>query len=184
MKLSTKQSCFTFYVLLGCATLLFFPLLLTTGCTPAEVQAVKTDVSAGLAALEANKSLAEQFVRDVKGNMDLADPRFDGIMERYERARDDYNSYLSQMETSARTGQKVLNVQTMADTLASSTTNFISAAARGLDPNVSNRNLQVSGAIVVPPMLSRSVLKLQRDVRKAIADRLATDLHWKAWDQL
>src|ERR1700693_5339964 len=96
---------FKFLLLSMPAMALSLSLCLLTGCSEAEVQAVTSGVTGALTALEGNKALAEQFVRDVKTHMPSADPQYESIMETYGQARDDYNKYLSQIEAAARTGQ-------------------------------------------------------------------------------
>jgi hypothetical protein len=104
-------------------------------------------------------------------------------MDTYEQAREDYNNYLSQIETAARTGQRPLLSNEAVDSIKDSTTEFISAAAKGIDPNVS-RTIQFRRAIVLPPTLVTGLKKLPPGVRGVIADRVAADLHWKPWPQL
>ena len=162
----------------------FSPLLsFSTGCTPAEEAAATSDVSTALAALEGNKTLSEQFVRDVQGAMAPTDPQYQSIMRAYEEAREDYNSYLSQIETAARMGQRPPLNNGAVDGVKDSATEFISAAAKGLDPTTS-RTIQFRKAIILPPTLVTGLRRLPRGVREAIADRVAADLHWKSWSAI
>jgi hypothetical protein len=159
--------------------LLSFP----TGCTPAEEAAVTSDVSTALAALEGNKALSEQFVRDVQDTMAPTDPQYKSIMGAYEEAREDYNSYLSQIEMAARMGRRPPLNSGAVDGVKDSATEFISAAAKGLDPTA-NRKIQFRKAIILPPTLVTGLRRLPRGVRAAIADRVAADLHWKSWSTI
>lgn len=163
------------------AIALSLSLCLLNSCTPAEVQTVTSDVGTALADLEANKTLAEQSVREVKSTMAMADPQYQNIMGAYEQAREDYNGYLSQVEMAAKMGHALpASTETTAG-VKRSAMDFIQGTSEGLDWDV--RGLKLNRAIVLPPKLG-SLRKLPRSVRTAIADRIATDLHWKSWSQL
>jgi hypothetical protein len=158
-------------------------LLLLVGCSQAQVQAVASAVTDGLAALEANKAISEQFVREIKQKMPAVDPRYETIMKSYEQARDGYNTYLAEIETTARTGQRFSLTNEAVDGVADSTTEFISNAAKGLDP-IGTKALQFRRAVILPLKLVTSVRTLPSGTRGAIADRVGADLHWKSWSQL
>jgi hypothetical protein len=163
------------------AIALSLSVCLMNSCSPAEVQTVTSDIGTALADLEANKTLAEESVREVKRTMPMADPHYQSIMEAYEQAREDYNGYLSQVEMAAKMGQALPVGAETTDGVNRSATAFIQGTSAGLDWDV--RGLKLNRAIVLPSKLSR-LPKLPRSVRTAISDRIATDLHWKSWSQL
>jgi hypothetical protein len=165
------------------APLLVLSLVLLSGCSPAEVQAVTSDITTALNDLEKNKSLSEQFVRESKKNVVTGDSQYEDIIESYERAREKYNNYLSQIEETARTGQPASLESERFEAVKASAREFIATAARGIDPNYRVRAIDLNTAIMLSPKLV-SVRKLPLPVRTAIADRIAADLHWKSWSEL
>src|SRR3984957_21057681 len=102
-----------------------------TSCSSADIEAVTTAVSA----LEQNKQLAEQFVKDVKGAYDPGDPQSRSVMALYEQARDTYNDYISQVEGAASNGRTLTISQESTENVRQTAVDFISAATRSLDPS-------------------------------------------------
>jgi hypothetical protein len=170
------------YTLLN--TSLAFSMLLLGSCSPAEIADVQAAEQAALNALSANKSLAEQFVKDVKRNVDKDDPQYESIQATYERARDEYNQYLSRLQATIKSGRSDHTSADSIEHLNHANTEFVSSAARGLDPSANNnRRLDYEKAIVIPS-LPPSARKLSRDARGLLADKIITDARWQPWSQL
>ena len=77
--------------------LLMLPTI--TGCTPTEESETISGLQTALSDLTQNRSLTEQFVRDVKASVDPGDPAYVQAMESYQDARDSYNRYLDNVES-------------------------------------------------------------------------------------
>ena len=157
-------------------------LLALAGCSATEV-ALTNAAEQALTALSANKSLAEQFVKDVKQNVDPGDPEYQKIMGSYEVARDEYNDYISRVESAVKTGESDLPSAESLDGVNQKSVEFISAAAKGIDPAFANRGIKLEKAIVFPS-LGSSTKSLSRDARTLMADKVVRDLRWKPWSQL
>jgi hypothetical protein len=151
-----------------------------SSCSAADIQAVSDAVTA----LEKNKALAEQFVKDVKAEYDPADPQYRSLMGRYEETRDTYNDYISQIEVAARTGRAPTLPQEAENDIRQSAVSFISAATRSLDPHFDSRSMSLDRAITIPPNLPSSVTKLSGSTRKLLSDRFVNGTRWKSWSQL
>jgi hypothetical protein len=175
MKLSSSRVRFT--ALTSAITIVIAGSL---GCSQADIQAVSNAITT----LENNKALAEQFVKDVKKTVDPQDPQYRAIMGQYEDARDAYNDYISHLDQAAQQGPVRTVPPQSADKVKGAATEFISAAARGLDPTNRNRGLDLDKAITIPPNLEPSVRKLSSQARKIISDEFRDSIRWKAWSQL
>jgi hypothetical protein len=176
MKLSKSTSPFCFVAVAG----ILLTIAMFSSCSTADIQAVSNAVSA----LETNKALAEQFVRDVKGAYDPADPQYRSIMSQYEQSRDTYNEYISQVEAAARTGRRLTVPEESDDMVKKSAVRFISSATRSLDPKYSDRGLSLDRAITIPNNLMLSLTKLPTSARRLLSDGLRRELRWNSWSQL
>jgi hypothetical protein len=76
MKLSEPGSMPQVVGILG----ILFSVAMFNSCSPADIQAGFQAVQDGVTALENNKSLAEQFVRDVKSSYEPGDPQYRTVM--------------------------------------------------------------------------------------------------------
>ena len=122
-------------------------------------------------------------MKDVKQNVDPGDPQYQRIMGAYEVARDEYNDYISQVQATVKGGKSDLPQAQSLERLNQKSLEFISTAAKGIDPGVANRALKFEKAFVFPS-LGVSTKSLSRDARNLLADRVVADLRWKAWSQL
>jgi len=172
------------------AVLFTTAFFLLGACSPAEKQIALTlaqdavgAANAKLSQLTQNKNLSEQFVHDVKNHLDTTDPQYERIMGHYEIARDLYNEYISQLQSSVKSGRSNSSAADSMDHLNSATAAFIGAAAKGLDPTITSRNVQFDRAIVLPTV-DNSVKKLSLDARKLLADHVIAGMRWKPWSQI
>lgn len=176
-----KLSLSHFRRLAAISTICFVTFVLGA-CSPAEMQ-ISDQVADALTALNKNKAVSEQFVKDVKSHVDATDPQYEPIMGRYEDARDLYNEYISEIQSSIKSAGSDFPSSESIELINRAGTAFIAAAARGIDPSVSSRRLDFDRAIVCPS-LGKSTAKLSRDARTLLADRVIAGMRWKPWSQL
>jgi hypothetical protein len=155
-------------------------LSLLIGCSPAETAAFDS----ALEALVSNKSLAEQFVRDIKADKEPTDPVYGQLMDRYEDSKDSYNHFLDSAENGARTNGRSPSLGEALESARSSSTEFLVQATRSLRPDVNTRGIAFEKAIRVPEDLSQSLHKLPGKYRNRIIDQLDKQVRWRSWHQL
>jgi hypothetical protein len=113
--------------------------LMTCGCTPAEEQEALTQMQTALSNLEQNRSLTEQFVRDIKATIDPSDPGYLQAIQSYQEAREAYDHYLDGVETNG----KALTSRSLRiygpDEVRNATADFLADATSVLKPNVDTR---------------------------------------------
>ena len=148
-----------------------------------ETEAIEA-LQAGLNTLVQNKSLAEQFVRDVKSSADPTDPAYEQVMETYEDARDSYNNFLDGLEFAAKTNQSQTNLTEAAETAQTATADFLEGATRTLRPNADTRGIAFRRAIILPDALARNLKKLPKKSRQDIVNRFDREVRWRSWRQL
>lgn len=164
------------------ATTAIVPLI--TGCPASDESAAVTVLQSALSDLTQNRSLVEQFVRDVKASVPPTDPNYQQALDSYEDARDAYNHYLDTVENpsgepSSRSVQSVKAITAARNTTAE----FLADATTALKPSVSTRRLQFQRAVVIPNDLQQSLGKLPKSAREALINQLDDQVRWRSWGQ-
>jgi outer membrane murein-binding lipoprotein Lpp len=160
------------------------PTVLLNGCTPTEETETVTALQTALTDLTQNRSLTEQFVRDVKSSADPSDPAYVQAMESYQDARDAYNRYLDAIESGRKVdgerslrGASPLGVQNAA-------ADFLADATRALRPSINTRRVAFQRAVVVPENLQGTLSKLPKKARSRVVDQFDEQVRWRSWSQL
>lgn len=161
--------------LVGCS------LLTTVGCTAAEESADVAALETALNSLMQNRSLTEQFVRDVKVSVDPSDPEYLRTMETYQDARDAYNRFLDSAESAPPSGS--VKSETPLD-VRNATADFLAEATSALRPSVNTRRVPFQRAVVIPENLQKQFAKLPKHARESIIGDLDKQVRWKPWSQL
>jgi len=158
--------------------------LMTCGCTPAEEQEALTQMQTALSNLEQNRSLTEQFVRDIKATVDPSDPGYLQAIQSYEDAREAYDHYLDAVETNG----KALTSRSLRiygpNEVRNATADFLADATAVLKPSVNTRRIPFQRAIVVPDDLQANLHKIPKKVRDKMIDGFDTQVRWRTWGQL
>ena len=169
--------CKSFFSIASCGLL----LIINTGCNPtAAVDALQ----AGLNTLVQNKSLAEQFVRDIKTSVDPSDPAYAQNMENYEQARDAYNHFLDGVELAAKTNQPHPNLTASTEDAQNSAADFLEGATRALRPTTDTRRIPFRRAVTIPETLPKDLNELPKKTRESLIARFDREVRWRPWRQL
>jgi len=159
-------------------------LFVLIGCTPAEEEEAITDAQTALTDLSADRSLTEQFVRDLKANCDSESPACAQAMSSYEDARDTYNRYLDDVENgNVPQGERSLHHSSPRD-VENAATDFLSDATRALKPSVNTRQVAFQRAVIIPNNLQYSLSKLPKKARRNIVEQFDDQVRWRSWEQL
>jgi hypothetical protein len=168
-------------------TILLFALAssaLLSGCTPSEETDTESILQTALTNFTQNRSLTEQYVRDVKARLDPSDPAYVQAMESYQDARDTYNRFLDVVEN----GQKRPSSRSLrtASPLAveNSAADFIADATRAIKPGEIRHRGEFQRAVIVPEQLQSTFSKLPKQIRSRLIDRFDDQIRWRSWSQL
>jgi hypothetical protein len=155
-----------------------------TGCTPEEEQKTVAALQSGLSSLVQNRTLAEQFVRDVKASVGPNEPGYQQAMESYNEARDSYNHFLDVAESAAKEGHISSRQAQLAVDAQDSTADFFQDATRALKPALSTRGVDFRRAVIIPEDLQRSLGKLPKRDRQSLVDQVDKQVRWRSWDEV
>ena len=154
------------------------------GCTPQEKVDTVAALQSALSTLVANRTLAEQFVRDVKSSVSPNDPTYQQAMESYEEARDSYNRFLDSVEYGAVKGQSPRNEMQLGMDAQDSTAGFLQDATRALKPSMNTRSINFRRAVEIPDGLASDLHRLPRRARGALVQRFDDQVRWRSWGQM
>jgi hypothetical protein len=160
-------------------------MMTVTGCTDKEKTETLSTLQTGLSDLTQNKSLVEQFVRDVKANVDPASPAYQQALDSYDTARDSYNHFLDLAE-SGENSQKSRSLRLTDSSLdaRNAAADFLLDATVALKPSVATRRIPFMRAVVIPEDLQKSLHSVSKRSRDAIVDRFDKQIRWHSWGQL
>ena len=153
------------------------------GCTPQEQADAQVFLQQTLSNLVQNRALTEQFVRDVKTNVDPSNPGYLETMQSYQEARETYNRYLDEAES----GDKVPHTRQLRGRTAvdvqNRTADFIADATAVLKPGLNTRKIPFQRAVIVPDNLAASIRKLPKHARERLIDDLDPQVRWRSWSE-
>lgn len=155
-----------------------------TGCTATEEAEVLSDLQTAYTTLDQNRSLAEQFVRDVKSDLDPSDPAYQQVMQSYEQAKEAYNSYLDGVEGGDPNGSRSLRSHSSPRELKDTAADFLADATSALKPSVNTRRIPFQRAITIPDNLSRALKALPKKTRATVIDQFDDQVRWRSWSQM
>jgi len=181
--MSIQQACMTSYIIPAIAALIF---LGPTGCPSSQEDAqVISLLQTGLSDLQEDRGLVEQFVRDVKTNIDPSDPAYQQAEESYDNARDAYNRFLDSIESEgARSKSRSLRSSDAALNARDAAAEFVADATAALKPSISTRRIQFRRAVVIPDNFERTLQLLPGRDREVLVDRFDRQVRWSSWGQL
>ncbi len=168
----------------GVLASLLFGVTMLLGCTPAEEAETVSTLQTALTDLTQNRSLTEQFVRDVKADRDPGDPAYVQAMESYQDARDVYNRFLDSVESGpSRATDRSLRHTSPRD-VQNATADFLADATRALKPTLNTRRVSFQRAVVVPDNLQAALAKLPKKSREKLIDQFDDQVRWRSWSQM
>ena len=156
----------------------------TTGCTDTEKTEVLTTLQTALSNLQQNRSLTEQFVRDIKANVDPSDPGYVQAMDSYQEAREAYNRYLDSIEDGGKPSQSRSLRHSSPVDVQNATADFLADATSVLKPNVNTRRIPFQRAVVIPDNLAPTFKGLPKKARETIVDNFDQQVRWRSWGQM
>jgi len=171
-------------ILLSLGAVLMAAFMFIDACTPAETSDTLNALDAALSTLVQNRSLAEQFVRDVKTNVDATDPTYPQVMEDYEAARDAYNHCLDLVELAAKTNDSHPAIARAVEESQNATGDFLTRATRSLRPSVDTRGIAFRRAVVIPEDLPQNLNRLSKRYRTQMIRQFDDQVRWRSWRQL
>ncbi|MGC2163558.1 MAG: hypothetical protein WA634_16740 [Silvibacterium sp.] len=155
------------------------------GCNQQQEADTVTLLQSALSDLQQNRSLAEQFVRDVKASVSPSDPNYQQALDSYEDARDAYNHYLDVVENpQGKHPSRSLRTQRAITDARNSAAEFLADSTVALKPSVSTRHIQFQRAIVIPDNLQPALKKLPKQARDYLTQQFDDQVRWRSWGQL
>lgn len=161
-----------------------FLCLSTSGCPAAEEAAIAAQLQTALSNLEQNRSLTEQFVRDLKASADHSDPAFAEAMESYQHARECNDQYLDAVETNGHSRTSRSLRLSEPSQVRNAAADFLADATSILKPTVNTRRIPFQRVIVVPEDLQSTLQKLPKKARNKLIDQFDDQIRWRSWGQL
>ena len=155
-----------------------------SGCTPTEETDTLAALQSGLSTLVANRTLSEQFVRDVKTTVAPTDPAYQQAMDSYEEARDSYNHFLDTVEDGAVKGKDTRQEMELGLDAENSTAGFLQDATRALRPSMNTRGIDFRRAIHIPGNLAPDLQRLPKRQRSALVQQFDNQVRWRSWGQM
>jgi ABC-type transporter Mla subunit MlaD len=158
--------------------------IILTGCTPSEEDATVASLETAYNTLSQNRSLAEQFVRDIKESVPPTDPTYLQTRESYEDAVGAYNRYLDQVELAGGKTRDLASADAVVSDAQSGVTDFLANATKTLQPGASTSRSLLRRAAPLPPELGRTLATVPRRQRRALVDKLDGQVRWRSWGEL
>ena len=155
-----------------------------SGCTSEEETNTITTLQAALNNLVQNRSLTEQFVRDIKANADPSDPGYVQAMDSYQDARDSYDHYLDSVENGRQSVPTRSLRRSSPTDVQNATADFLADATSVLKPTVNTRRIPFQRAVVIPDNLQATLNKLPKKAREKLIDEFDQQVRWRSWGQL
>lgn len=165
-------------------TLAMSSTLLVCGCTGTQEAETVTALQNALTNLVQNRSLTEQFVRDVKSSTDPSDPAYVEAMESYQDARDLYNRYLDAVESGTPVEKDRSLRHASPRDVENVTADFLSEATRALKPSVDTRRVAFQRAVMLPENLQTTLSKLPKKAREHLINQFDDQVRWRSWSQM
>lgn len=158
--------------------------LLIAGCTPREEDATVAALETAYNTLSQNRTLAEQFVRDIKESVPPTDPSYQQARESYDDAVGAYNRYLDQVELAGEQKRDLASAEAVVSDAQSSVTDFLASATKTLQPGASTSRSLLRKAAPLPPQLGRTLATVPHRQRQALVDKLDGQVRWRSWGDL
>lgn len=156
-----------------------------SGCNAKDEAATIAIMQNALSDLTQNRSLVEQFVRDVKSSVPPSDQNYQQALNSYDDARDAYNHYLDTIENpSGKNSSRSLRSVEAEEAARSASAEFLADATTALKPTVATRHIEFQRAIVLPDDLQHALKTLPKNQRDYLTDRFDSEVRWKPWGQL
>jgi hypothetical protein len=158
--------------------------LMMAGCTSSEESETLSALEAALASLNQNRTLIEQYGRDVQSRIDTSSETYTTLMQQYEEARDAYNQYLDSVEHDVVSKHHQADVSSTAHAAREASAEFMANATRALDSKAPLRGVVFREAISLPDGLARDLRRIPKADRQGMMDIYANQLKIRSWGRL
>jgi hypothetical protein len=163
-------------------------LLALCACNQQQEQTALAVLQGGLNALDQNRSLSEEFVREVKDSGDPGSPSYLQAQASYDDARDRYNAYLDTIEAGKVPKQSKSRSLDSRRALEASVTDsvatFLGDATSALKPSVNTRRVPFERGVTLPSEIPDLLTKLSRRDREQLVAQFDKQVRWRSWSQL
>ncbi len=153
------------------------------GCNPQQEAAFSSALSA-LSSLQQNKSLGEQFARDVKSEVAPDDGSYITLLETYEDARNTYNRFIDRLGAAVTANDSKADLSTEYEETQRKVAAFLRLASQTLDPSLDQRGVPFQRAIEIPKTLPKALHDLPARSRNEIVTHVAQSARWRSWRDL
>ena len=147
------------------------------GC---DLQKIPTDVAAAVNAFQADKSIVEGLVADVKRNYTPDSQQYQDAEATYFKARRSFNQYLGQINLAASTEDRSITPDATGEDARTAMTAFARSAAVSLAPN--DRALPAAIAFAAFPAVQKLLSSIPRKQRVEGVRSVIQKVQWLAWD--
>jgi hypothetical protein len=154
----------------------------TSSCSPETLNSAMQDLNT----LVQNKTLAEQFVRDIKASVDPSEPIYAKLLESYDQAKDCNSRFLDAIEGSGSYRSRAIrsSLEMAKRNAEESMVAFLDSATRTLRPTVSMRSTDLRRIAALPenfPMILRNV---PQSTRAKYVRKFDSSVRWRSWTDL
>src|SRR5579884_3471621 len=157
----------------------------TSSCSPGTLQTASQAME-DLNTLMQSKTLAEQFVRDIKANVDPSEPVYSKLLELYDQARDSNSRFLEEIE--APGSHRARAIRSRFDTAKrnaeQSMAAFLDSATRTLRPAVSMRSAELKKIAALPDNLVTILRTVPKAQRANYIHHFDSSVRWRSWNEL
>ena len=158
--------------------------LMMAGCTSTEESETLSALEAALASLSQNRTLIEQYGRDIQSRIDTSSDTYTTLMQQYEEARDAYNQYLESVEHEVVSKHHHADLSSSAHAAREASAEFMASATRALDSRAPLRRVAFREAISLPDGLVRDLRRIPKADRQGMIDIYANQLKIRSWGRL
>ena len=155
-----------------------------TGCTSAEESEVLSALQAALASLNQNRTLIEQYGRDIQSRVDPSSETYADLMEGYVETRDAYNHYLESLARATMSKHPQSELKISADKARDATARFMAGATRTLDRNAPLRGVVFREAIELPDSVTRDLRRIPKREREEMVNHFTDQMKVRSWGKL
>jgi hypothetical protein len=156
-------------------------LLSTVACDPAKAA---TFLANTVSLMLTQKSLVEEYVRDVKKAFKPTDPEYKKAEADYNAAQTLHEGYLGAITMAVAIDQPNVNIEKPAADAQTAAATFIGNTTRSLLPNEDLRGLQIDRAIVLPDKLPKAILSIPVKDRKGAVANIQSQVRWRSWEEI
>jgi hypothetical protein len=157
----------------------------TSSCSPGALKAASQAME-DLNTFVQNKTLAEQFVRDIKASVDPSEPVYARLLESYNTAKNANNRLLDEIEApgSSRARAIRFRLDTAKRNAEQSLAAFLDSATRTLRPAVSLRNADLKRVTARPDNLVTAMQSVPKAEKAKYVHKFDSSVRWSAWNAL